>query len=436
VLHLIPSGILRDSVTCYIGNGVVRRRPRDRGNGHAAGRRVDVASRLKISEACPLIMPHHVRARPRREIAQGRRQDRHHRARHRPRLRGQGARRALRLQDLFHRERFAAKLGEVLDHHNFMLEELLQADTVDFNQSLDEMMGLAERLKPMVADVPRAACTSQQGQARTCCSRARRHPARHRPRHLPVRDLVQPAPPAVPPPAPASAPNTLHYVLGITKGLHHARRFRPVPHRTVRRRRPVSRREGPRNSAPPPDARAAAAGSTRPRSSARSRSGGPACARDQARRWTVLETVRVCVGYKIDGEVCDILPVGADSMRRSSRFYEDLPGWSESTVRRAGIRQAAAEGADLPEADGSLCEVRWTWCRPDRTGWRRSCVATPTSRDVYNKPYQSKKPTRGRLFAYSVWCQKRTRTSTVLPPLGPELVRLPIPPSGQVRRAF
>ena len=66
------------------------------------------------------------------------------------------ARRAIRLQDLFHRKRFAAKLGEVLDYHNFVLKNYFHTETVDFQKTLDDALALAERIKPLLLDVPRA----------------------------------------------------------------------------------------------------------------------------------------------------------------------------------------------------------------------------------------------------------------------------------------
>ena len=109
VLHLIPSGILRDNVTCYIGNGVVLSPTallEEMDMLEAAG--VDVASRLKISEACPLIMPHHVALDQAREIAKGAGKIGTTGRGIGPAYEDKVARRALRLQDLFFRERFAA----------------------------------------------------------------------------------------------------------------------------------------------------------------------------------------------------------------------------------------------------------------------------------------------------------------------------------------
>src|SRR3954463_10156383 len=156
VLHLIPSGILRREVACYIGNGVVL-------SPQALiyevemleGAGVDVTSRLKISEACPLILPYHAAVDIAREAARGAAKIGTTGRGIGPAYEDKVARRAIRLQDLFHRKRFAAKLGEVLDYHNFMLKNYYKAPTVDFHQTLDETLALADRIAPMVGDVPR-----------------------------------------------------------------------------------------------------------------------------------------------------------------------------------------------------------------------------------------------------------------------------------------
>jgi adenylosuccinate synthase len=164
VLHLIPSGILRDNVTCYIGNGVVLSPEallEEIDMLAKAG--VDVAGRLKISEAAPLILPHHVALDKAREIAKGAGKIGTTGRGIGPAYEDKVARRAIRVQDLFHRERFAAKLGEVLDHHNFMLKNYFKAQPVDFSKTLDDAMRMAERIKPLVADVPRALYEANKG---------------------------------------------------------------------------------------------------------------------------------------------------------------------------------------------------------------------------------------------------------------------------------
>src|SRR5690606_7355137 len=117
----------------------------------AAG--VDAPARLRISEACPLILPHHIALDKAREAAAGAAKIGTTGRGIGPAYEDKVARRAIRVQDLFARERFAAKLGEVLDYHNFVLRNYFKAPVIDFQQTLDEALVLAERLKPMVADV-------------------------------------------------------------------------------------------------------------------------------------------------------------------------------------------------------------------------------------------------------------------------------------------
>ncbi|RKQ96306.1 adenylosuccinate synthetase [Kushneria sinocarnis] len=153
VLHLIPSGILRSDVTCVIGNGVVLspealldeiRELEDKG--------VPVRERLRLSPACPLILPYHVRLDQAREKARGVAKIGTTGRGIGPAYEDKVARRGLRLGDILHRERFASKLGEVLDYHNFVLSRYHGEEPVDFQQVLDEAMAMAEDLRPMVSD--------------------------------------------------------------------------------------------------------------------------------------------------------------------------------------------------------------------------------------------------------------------------------------------
>jgi len=155
VLHLIPSGILRDGVECMIGNGVVlspealmkeMTELEDRG--------VPVRERLRLSEACTLIMPYHIALDNAREVARGKAAIGTTGRGIGPAYEDKVARRGLRLGDLFHRERFASLLGEVLDYHNFALKHYFKTDTIDFQKTLDDALAYADILKPLVIDVP------------------------------------------------------------------------------------------------------------------------------------------------------------------------------------------------------------------------------------------------------------------------------------------
>ncbi len=154
VLHLIPSGILRDNVTCFIGNGVVLSPEallKELTQLESKG--VPVRERLRISPACPLILPYHVALDQAREKARGEAKIGTTGRGIGPAYEDKVSRRGLRVADLFHRERFAAKLGEVLDYHNFALQHYYKVEPVDFQKTLDEAMGYAEWLQPLMTDV-------------------------------------------------------------------------------------------------------------------------------------------------------------------------------------------------------------------------------------------------------------------------------------------
>ena len=156
VLHLVPSGILRKDVTCYIGNGVVLSPEaliKEVDELEAAG--VEVNARLRISEACPLILSYHQALDQAREAAKGSGKIGTTGRGIGPAYEDKVARRAIRLQDLMVPQRFAEKLRELLDFHNFVLTKYLSAKAVDFQQCHDEALSYAPRLAPLIEDIPR-----------------------------------------------------------------------------------------------------------------------------------------------------------------------------------------------------------------------------------------------------------------------------------------
>jgi adenylosuccinate synthase len=154
ILKLIPSGVLRENVQCLIGNGVVLSPTalfEEIAMLEAKG--VPARERLRISPACPLILPSHVALDKARELAKGTGKIGTTGRGIGPAYEDKVARRALRLADLFHRERFAAKLGEVLDYHNFVLKHYFNAETVPFQKTLEDYLALAPQMQPMVTDI-------------------------------------------------------------------------------------------------------------------------------------------------------------------------------------------------------------------------------------------------------------------------------------------
>ena len=153
VLHLIPSGILRPAVVCVIGNGVVVHLPSllTEIDG-LESRGIAVADRLKLSAACPLILPTHIALDQAREKALGSRPIGTTGRGIGPAYEDKVGRRSLRLADLFDERLFGERLAEVMELHNFMLEKYYAAPTVSVAATRDEWLVMAARIRPMVTD--------------------------------------------------------------------------------------------------------------------------------------------------------------------------------------------------------------------------------------------------------------------------------------------
>jgi adenylosuccinate synthase len=155
VLHLIPSGILRDNVQCLIGNGVVLSPAallEELAMLDKAG--VPARDRLKISESCPLILPYHIALDQARELARGRMAIGTTGRGIGPAYEDKVSRRGLRLGDLLDPAHFTERLREVMEYHNFALQHYFKTESVDYQQVLDEALAQGEQIAPLVADIP------------------------------------------------------------------------------------------------------------------------------------------------------------------------------------------------------------------------------------------------------------------------------------------
>jgi adenylosuccinate synthase len=154
VLHLIPSGILRDGTLCLIGNGVVLSPAALMQEiAELEGQGVDVRSRLKISPATPLIMPYHIAVDKAREVASGAKAIGTTGRGIGPAYEDKVARRSIRVADLMYPHELPEKLKEVVEYHNFVLTQWLKAEPVDYQTVLDEALTWGEYIRPMVDDV-------------------------------------------------------------------------------------------------------------------------------------------------------------------------------------------------------------------------------------------------------------------------------------------
>lgn len=155
VLHLVPSGVLREHVKCLIGNGVVLSPEallKEIKELEASG--VPARERIVISESCSLILPYHIALDQARELARGKKAIGTTGRGIGPCYEDKVARRGIRLGELMDAEVFAKRLREVLDYHNFALEHYFKVEPVDYQQVLDEALLQAEEIRSMVGDVP------------------------------------------------------------------------------------------------------------------------------------------------------------------------------------------------------------------------------------------------------------------------------------------
>ncbi len=332
ILRLIPSGILREGVACYIGNGVVLSPSallQEIDELESAG--VAVTSRLRISGACPLILPYHVAIDQAREAAKGAGKIGTTGRGIGPAYEDKVGRRAIRLQDLFNPSRFAEKLREVLDYHNFVLTQYLKAQAVDYQRTHDEALGFAARLAPMVADVSselyRAAAAGKnllfegaQGSL------------------LDVDHGTYPfvtSSSCVAGSASGGAgigPQMLHYVLGIAKA--YATRVGGGPFPTELEDAVGERLRKNGNEFGSVTGRPRRCGwfdaAVLKRSIQINGLSGLCITKLDV--LDGLDKIKLGVGYRAEGKTLDIFPAGADASKGCVPIYEEMPGWSQSTV--------------------------------------------------------------------------------------------------------
>jgi len=336
-LNLVPSGIVRDGVDCYIGNGVVldiHHLLAEIAELEKGG--IDVRSRLKISPGCPLILPYHSALDRAREAAKAGDQKIGTTGKGiGPTYEDKVARRGLRVYDLFHPERFAAKLKEVMEYHNFVLTQYFKADPVDYQQVLAQAMADAEAIKPMVVDVSAALYAVNQAGKNLLFEGAQGT----------LLDIDHGTYPfvtssnCVAGQAAAGSgvgPGMLHYVLGITKAYCTRVGGGPFPS------------ELDIDTEGCPGYQMSQVGREFGTVTGRKRRCGwfdAAALRRSARingltglcitKLDVLDglpELNICTGYKMDDQVLELLPIGADEVARCEPVYETLPGWTESTV--------------------------------------------------------------------------------------------------------
>lgn len=342
VLHLIPSGILRDDVQCLIGNGVVLALDAliDEADRLIASG-VPVYDRLRISPRCPLILPSHAALDVAREKARGSAAIGTTGRGIGPAYEDKVSRRALKVSDLFVRENFAAKLGEILDYHNFLLQKYFRADPVDFAQTLDSAMSAAEVIGPITADVTQILHDLDTADRRILFEGAQGT-------FLDIDHGTYPFVTSSNTVAAAAStgsgigPRDLDYILGIVKAYTTRVGAGPFPTELFddsgEHLATVGAEFGATTGRP---RRCGWFDAVALRRSIINSSVSGLCV-TKLDVLDGLETIRICVGYEIDGEPVSGLPVVVDRFAECQPVYEDRPGWEESTV-------GATTHADLPK---------------------------------------------------------------------------------------
>ena len=357
VLHLIPSGILRDNVQCLIGNGVVLSPAalfEELAMLDKAG--IPARERLQISESCPLILPYHIALDQARELARGKKAIGTTGRGIGPAYEDKISRRGLRLGELLDPAHFTERLREVMEYHNFALEHYFKAAAVDYNMVLDEALAQGEQIAPMVADIP--------GQL---------HRLRREGKSImfegaqgALLDIDHGTYPYVTSSTTTAGgaasgsgvgPRHIDYVLGIVKAYTTRVGAGPFPTELFDDTGKYLGEKGHEFGATTGRQRRCGwldAVSLKRSLDINSVTGLSLTKRDVL---AALETIKIAVTYRLNGELLDTPPAGADLIEQCEPEYIEMPGWSESTVAAKSFDELPAAARAYLNKIETLCET-------------------------------------------------------------------------------
>ncbi|MGV3003319.1 adenylosuccinate synthase [Vibrio sp.] len=353
VLHLIPSGILRENVKCIIGNGVVlspdallkEMKPLEE-------RGIPVRERLYISEACPLILPYHIALDQARELARGKKAIGTTGRGIGPAYEDKVSRRGLRVGDLFDMEAFAQKLKEVMEYHNFQLVNYYKVEEVSYEEVLEQVKGYAELLTSLVIDV-----TDELDSARKRGDKIMFEGAQGT-----LLDIDHGTYPYVTSSNTTAGgvaagsgfgPRHLGYILGIAKAYCTRVGSGPFPtelYDGLDKQDPIGKHLG-------------TVGNEFGATTGRLRRTGWFDAVAMRRAIQInslsgfcltkldvldgLKEIKICTSYKMDdGSTVEVSPMSADDFERATPVYETMPGWSENTFGAKSIDELPQAALD------------------------------------------------------------------------------------------
>ena len=357
VLHLIPSGILRENVRCLIGNGVVL-------SPDALLEEIDMleqggipaASRMGISESCPLILPYHIALDAAREKARGKKAIGTTGRGIGPAYEDKVSRRGIRLGEIFDEAHITNRLQEVMDYHNFALKNLFEYGEVDYRKVLDSLLGQAERLKPLVEDITGTLHKLRKEGKNVMFEGAQGA-------LLDIDHGTYPYVTSSNTTAGGAAsgtgvgPRYIDYVVGIVKAYTTRVGAGPFPTELFDEVGDYLGTKGHEFGA----------------TTGRKRRCGWLDVVSLKRSLDInsvtgicitkldvldgLEKIKICVAYKLDGQEVDTPPVGADLFEKCEPVYMEMPGWQESTVGVTDYAQLPQAARDYLDKIQELCET-------------------------------------------------------------------------------
>lgn len=343
VLHLIPSGILHEGVVCMIGNGVVLAADALlKEMDELLARGIPVDQRLRISAACPLIMPYHVALDQAREKAAGGDAIGTTGRGIGPAYEDKAARRSIRVHDLFDLDQCRKKLETILKFHNFVLTEYFSVPALDIDDIMQELEQVTARLKPLIADVPGVIHEQLAGGSKVLFEGAQGS-------LLDVDHGTYPFVTSSNTVAGAACSgsgcgvDSVDYVLGITKAYTTRVGAGPFPTELFDEVGETLGKQGHEFGATTGRPRRCGWFDAVATRRVALLNGVTGLCLTKLDVMDGLEEVKICVGYKLDGQSLEVPPIGAADIARVEPVYESMPGWSEKTAGATNIE-------DLPGA--------------------------------------------------------------------------------------
>ena len=357
VLHLIPSGILRDEVRCLIGNGVVLSPSAllDELDMLEQGGVVTV-SRMGISESCPVILPYHIALDQAREAARGKKAIGTTGRGIGPCYEDKVSRRGIRLGEMLDEAHFSERLREVLDYHNFALEHYFKFETVDYHKVLDEALAQAERIRPMIEDVP-GTLHRLRAEGKSVMFEGAQGAL------LDIDHGTYPYVTSSTTTAGGAAsgsgvgPRDLDYVLGIVKAYTTRVGAGPFPTELFDDVGQYLGEKGHEFGATTGRQRRCGwLDTVALRRSLRINSVTGMCI-TKLDVLDGLDKVKICVAYKLNGVEVDTPPVGADRFEQCEPVFIEMPGWKDSTVGIRNYEDLPGAARDYLNKVEELCEA-------------------------------------------------------------------------------